>query len=97
MFAKRPARLQASLLTAEAGFDAVFFARADYQDVEARRAARASEVVWDPARARGGGSGGAFCGAFPEHYGPPRGFNFDWGQDDPPIQVCATPRCRRAS
>jgi alpha-mannosidase len=79
--------MQASLLTGQAGFDAVFFARADYQDVQLRLGARKSELVWGPARSWAGAELDVFCGTFPNHYGPPPGFNFDWGQDDPVIQV----------
>ena len=80
---------QASLLTAGAGLDAVFFARADYQGVALRRESRNSELIWSPSSALPGGADGdgVFCGTFPNHYGPPRGFNFGWGQDDPPVQV----------
>jgi Glycosyl hydrolases family 38 N-terminal domain len=77
--------MQASLLTEDAGFDALFFARADYQDVALRRRAHASEMVWRPCG--GGGSAGVFTGTFPNHYGPPAGFNFEWGQHDLPIQA----------
>jgi hypothetical protein len=80
--------MQASLLTGQAGFDAVFFARADYQDVRLRQQAGQSELIWGPARSLAGAELDVFCGTFPNHYGPPAGFNFDWGQDDPVIQVC---------
>lgn len=68
---------QASLLSAEAGFDALFFGRTDYQDRARRSAAKELEMVW-----RGSGSLGSsaevFTGAFSSgNYGPPEGF--DWG------------------
>jgi hypothetical protein len=82
--------LQASLLTASAGMDAVFFARADYQDTGLRRASRNLEVVWAPEWPSSGAEAGVFAGTLPDHYGPPQGFNYDWGQNDTPIQVCTT-------
>jgi Glycosyl hydrolases family 38 N-terminal domain len=83
--------LQASLMTGDAGFDALFFARTDYQDMALRRDSQSSEVVWQP----DAGSDGVFTGTFPHHYGPPPGgFNYEWGETywaGEPIQV----RCRR--
>ena len=79
--------MQASLLSSQSGFDAVFFARTHFKDGELRRAAAASEVVWAPGRHLFGEDSDVFAGTFPNHYGPPQGFNFDWGQRDPPIQV----------
>ena len=57
------------------GYDAVYFARIDYQDYDRRTAAREMEMVWH-------GSDDLntplFTGAlFGEHYGPPPGMNFD--------------------
>ena len=79
--------MQASLLAAASGFDALFFARVDYRDAALRRAIGASELVWAPARPFFGADGDVFSGTFPNHYGPPAGFNFEWGQTDPPVQV----------
>eukprot|EP00892_Ulva_mutabilis_P004205 jgi/Ulvmu1/2156/UM129_0016.1 len=77
---------QASLLTARAGFDAVFFARADYDDLSMRKAAGQAEAVWRGAAATYGSSADVFMGNFPNHYGPPKGFNYEWGSPDPPVQ-----------
>ncbi|KAF6264318.1 hypothetical protein COO60DRAFT_1634484 [Scenedesmus sp. NREL 46B-D3] len=56
---------QAALLSAAAGYEALFFGRADYQDMKLRQ---------------------VFSHNYPSgNYGPPGGFNFDWGQLDPPI------------
>ena len=44
---------QAALLSAEAGFDALFFARADYQDVALRGRNSASEFVWRASQSLG--------------------------------------------
>lgn len=73
---------QAGLLSAQVGFDALFFGRADYQDMEHRRNLTAMEVVW-----QGSGSladATVFTGNFPSgNYGPPTGFAYEWG--DPPL------------
>ena len=73
----------ASLLTFDAGFDALFFGRSDYQDL-ARRATRGDlEVVWRADGAGRGRSGDVLAGAFASgNYGPPPGFNWDWAQGD---------------
>lgn len=75
---------QAGLLSAHVGFDALFFGRADYQDMEHRRGrdVKAMEVLW-----RGSGSlqdATVFTGNLPSgNYGPPPGFAYEWA--DPPI------------
>ena len=82
---------QASLLTGAAGYDAIFFGRADYQDMAARTPARRLEHVW-----RGEASYGPAADVFTSNfksgnYGPLPGFNFDWGQPDDPVidNACA--------
>lgn len=87
-------RIQASLLTARAGFDGVFFARADYDDLARRKGAAEAEAVWRAAPATYGAAADVFLGNFPNHYGPPHGFNFEWGSTDPPIQVQPPPPAR---
>ena len=82
--------MQASLLTAEAGFSAVFFARSDYDDMARRKASGSMEATWRPSDAVYGASADTFVGNFPNHYGPPAGFNYEWGSTDPPIQVRAS-------
>ena len=37
---------QAALLSAEAGFDGLFFGRIDYQDLSVRHAEKRNEFVW---------------------------------------------------
>ncbi|KAL4437798.1 hypothetical protein ABPG77_005710 [Micractinium sp. CCAP 211/92] len=75
---------QAGLLSAQVGFDALFFGRADYQDMEHRRGrdVKAMEVVW-----RGSASlqdATVFAGNLPSgNYGPPPGFAYEWA--DPPV------------
>ena len=79
--------MQASLLTAKAGYSAVFFARSDYDDMARRKGAQSMEAVWRASAALYGDTADVFVGNFPNHYGPPAGFNFEWGSSDPPIQV----------
>jgi alpha-mannosidase len=81
--------MQASLLTAKAAFSAVFFARSDYDDMARRKATQSMEGVWRASAAVYGATADTFVGNFPNHYGPPAGFNFEWGSSDPPIQVLA--------
>lgn len=75
-----------AVLSALYGFDAQFFARADYQDMERRASRKELEMLWrgSPSAAA---SSDVFTGNFPSgNYGPPSGFNWDWGQADPQIQ-----------
>jgi len=44
---------QASLLSAEVGFDALFFGRIDYQDHDLRVASRDLQFVWAPSASLG--------------------------------------------
>lgn len=77
---------QAGLLSAHVGFDALFFGRADYQDMEYRKRIQAMELVW-----RGSASlqdADIFTGNFASgNYGPPEGFAYEWAcppiMDDP--------------
>lgn len=76
---------QAGLLGASVGFDAVFFGRADYQDMALRRKEKELEMIWY-------GSGDAnegdiFTGNFASgNYGPPIGFWWEWSNSpDPPM------------
>jgi alpha-mannosidase len=72
---------QASLLSAEAGFDALYFGRIDYQDLLKRKKEKRIEGVWRASPSlgsnaevlwglTGNGNGGG-------NYGAPAGFNFD--------------------
>lgn len=68
-------------------FDAQFFGRADFQDMERRAGQREMEVLWRGARSPSPLSTDLFTGNFPSgNYGPPPGFNWDWGQTDPQMQ-----------
>ncbi|KAI5069031.1 hypothetical protein GOP47_0015332 [Adiantum capillus-veneris] len=77
--------VQAYLLGAEVGFDAVFFARADYQDVLQRRKDRTMEAIWRGSKSLGS-SAQIFAGILANHYEPPDGFSFDIGSSNPPVQ-----------
>eukprot|EP00882_Tetradesmus_deserticola_P016150 GHRQ01017228.1.p1 GENE.GHRQ01017228.1~~GHRQ01017228.1.p1 ORF type:complete len:267 (+),score=89.03 GHRQ01017228.1:398-1198(+) len=78
---------QAALMSAAAGYEALFFGRADYQDMQQRARERQFELLWRPS-ASWGAAGQVFTHNYPSgNYGPPSGFNFDWGQPDPPIVV----------
>ena len=77
---------QAALLSAEVGFDALFFARIDFQDRNRRLATKETEYIWR-ASASLGPSAQVFTGAFQSaKYGPPGGFCFDIRCGDAPIQ-----------
>ncbi|KAF9618950.1 hypothetical protein IFM89_002945 [Coptis chinensis] len=77
--------VQAYLLGAELGFDALFFARIDYQDRAKRLDDKTLEVVWRGSKSLGSTSQ-IFTGIFPRHYDPPDGFVFDINDVSPPIQ-----------
>jgi lysosomal alpha-mannosidase len=75
-------REQASLF-AQFGFDALFFARLDYQDRDARLKAKSMEMMWRASQSLGDQSS-LFTSVLFDMYGPPGGFCFDC--DDAPIQ-----------
>lgn len=73
---------QAGLLSAHVGFDALFFGRADYQDMAHRKNLTAMEMVWQGSNSLEDAT--VFTGNFISgNYGPPEGFGFEWGC--PPI------------
>ena len=68
---------QASLLSAEVGFDALYFARYDYQDRIYRRGNKSLEMIWS-ASGSYGPSNYVFGGTPPdETYNPPPGLCWD--------------------
>ncbi|XVF54777.1 hypothetical protein PTKIN_Ptkin05aG0209000 [Pterospermum kingtungense] len=77
--------VQAYLLSAEVGFDSLFFARIDYQDRAKRKGEKSLEVVWRGSKSLGS-STQIFAGAFPEHYDPPNNFNYEVNDDSPIVQ-----------
>ncbi|GER45572.1 alpha-mannosidase [Striga asiatica] len=78
--------VQAYLLGAEVGFDALYFARIDYQDRAKRRDEKKLEVVWQGSKSRGSSSQ-IFTGAFyAGNYEPPTGFYYEINDDSPIVQ-----------
>lgn len=78
--------VQAYLLGAEVGFDALYFARIDYQDRAKRSDDKKLEVVWQGSKSRGSSSQ-IFTGAFyAGNYEPPTGFYFEVNDDSPIVQ-----------
>ncbi|CAI5521656.1 unnamed protein product [Closterium sp. Naga37s-1] len=81
---------QASLITAQAGFDGIFFSRADYQDVANRQQEKKEEFVW-----RASKTFGKLAQVFGGHlywmYDPPPGLDCEdinsppFVQDDPQL------------
>lgn len=78
---------QAALLSAEAGFNSLFFGRIDYQDRATRLKEHRMEMVWRASKSLGA-SAQVFAGAFQSgNYGPPGGYCFDQFCSDPPMQT----------
>lgn len=78
---------QAALLSYEVGFDGLFFARSDYQDMANRQPKKEMEVIWRASPSLGAQAQvftGAFVGGF--GYGPPSGFDWDLQSDNERIQ-----------
>jgi alpha-mannosidase len=78
---------QASLLSAEAGFDALYFGRIDYQDLQLRRDSQRVEGIWR-ASANSKDQSQVFwglSGSYGGNYGPPSGFCFDNFCSDEPM------------
>lgn len=68
---------QASLLTARAGFNALYFGRIDYQDLSLRHQEKACEGVWDSSQNLNGSAVFfGLTGSYGGNYGAPSGFNF---------------------
>jgi len=74
---------QASFLTSEVGFNALYFGRIDYQDLNKRHVTKECEGIWDSSQNLVDtevfwGLTGSYSG----NYGPPPGFCFDVFCDD---------------
>jgi len=78
---------QASLLSAEAGFDALYFGRIDYQDLQLRRDEQRVEGIWRASAASKDQSQvfWGLSGSYGGNYGPPEGFCFDNFCSDEPM------------
>ncbi|GLJ52491.1 hypothetical protein SUGI_1116890 [Cryptomeria japonica] len=77
--------VQAYLLSAEVGFDALFFARADYQDIAKRREDRTMEMIWRASKSLGS-TAQVFTGILSHHYDPPPEFRYDIKTTETTIQ-----------
>ncbi|KAI4986134.1 hypothetical protein ZWY2020_018764 [Hordeum vulgare] len=78
--------VQAYLLGAEVGFDALYFFRIDYQDRDTRKGTKELEVVWRGSKTFGS-SADIFAGIFPKNYEPPPGdFYFEVDATSPVVQ-----------
>ncbi|KAF4040772.1 Glycosyl hydrolases family 38 C-terminal domain [Phytophthora infestans] len=79
---------QGSLLSQGVGFDALYFARIDYQDYGNRKKNKDLEFIWRPSKSRGKASQ-VFTGEIIDHYCPPGKFDFGNNgnqiQDDPEL------------
>ncbi|CEG47425.1 lysosomal alpha [Plasmopara halstedii] len=74
---------QGSLLSQGIGFDALYFARIDYQDYGNRKKNKELEFIWRPSKSRGKASQ-IFTGEIIDHYCPPG--KFDFGKNENQIQ-----------
>lgn len=79
---------QAALLSAEVGFEGLFFGRIDYQDLELRKKTKSAEFIWRASPSLGANvqvfSG--LTGEYGGNYGPPEGFDWNEGSHDQPVQ-----------
>ena len=81
---------QAALLSAEAGMDALFFGRIDYQDLKIRLEEQRGEFIWRASKSLGADAQvfAGLTGSFSGNYGPPHGFDFDAVvSNDEPIEI----------
>ncbi|CAK9083304.1 unnamed protein product [Durusdinium trenchii] len=79
---------QAALLSAEVGFQGLFFGRIDYQDLQLRQQDRAAEFIWRASPSLGPAAQvfSGLTGSYHGNYGPPDGFQFDVNNLDETIQ-----------
>ena len=70
---------QAALLSAEVGFDGLFFGRIDYQDLDIRHKESRNEFIWRASPSLGDSSQifSGLTGEYGGNYGPPSGFNWN--------------------
>lgn len=68
-------------LFAEMGFDALIFARIDYQDKDARLMDKTMEFVWRPMHSTLGDRAEIFTHVLYNHYSAPPDFDFDTVQN----------------
>jgi len=71
---------QASLLSATAGFDALYFGRIDHEDLLLRQKSQRCEGIWSASKSLDSKDTEVFfslTGSYGGNYGPPEGFCFD--------------------
>jgi alpha-mannosidase len=80
---------QAALLSAEVGFNALFFGRIDYQDLDARHKNASCEFVWRASPSLGADAQvfSGLTGSYGGNYGPPDGFDWNVGSNDEPVEA----------
>jgi hypothetical protein len=78
---------QASLMTSEMGFNALYLGRIDYQDLQHRYETRNCEGLWDVSPSTSGENAifWGLTGSFSGNYGAPEGFCFDILCTDDPL------------
>ena len=76
---------QASLLTSEVGFNALYFGRIDYQDLEKRQREGRCEGTWSSSPSLETNVFWSLTGSYEGNYGAPPSFCFDTLCADPPI------------
>lgn len=79
---------QASYMSAEMGFDSLYFGRIDYQDLQKRHNTSQCEGVWQSSPLNFGTDAQVFwglTGSYGGNYGPPNGFQVDGVLNDEPI------------
>jgi alpha-mannosidase len=75
---------QASLMTSRMGFDALYFGRIDYQDLQLRQLEQECEGLWNASNSLVDTTVfWGLTGSYGGNYGSPRGFCFDVNCDDP--------------
>lgn len=77
---------QASLMTSRVGFDALYFGRIDYQDLNLRRLTQECEGLWNSSSSLGDTTVfWGLTGSYGGNYGPPSGFWFDIHTGEKPL------------
>ncbi|CAE7688933.1 unnamed protein product [Symbiodinium pilosum] len=79
---------QAALLSAEVGFQGLFFGRIDYQDLALRKDKKEAEFIWRASPSLGSDAQvfSGLTGEYGGNYGPPSGFDWDAFSSDETIQ-----------
>lgn len=76
---------QASYFTSKVGFDALYFGRIDYQDLNRRHYQQDCEGLWNSSRNFDSTVFWGLTGSYEGNYGAPEGYCFDINCDDPYI------------